>query len=161
MTSSGTAASYADCVASLRNSLKFLDSSVSTLDDGVADFPRLVKVLKSVRVRFRSLSLHLSIYFLLLFSFLKKILTLLDKIALRTRPPTNPRRRRSLPPRRNRPTHSPPPLPRRRANRAPRPSHRDAQSSLGATTRSHLQAFFVICSCSCKFQKEPHADGRG
>ena len=51
MASSG-AASYADCVSSLRNSLKFLDSSVSTLDDGVADFPRLVKVLKSVRVRF-------------------------------------------------------------------------------------------------------------
>ena len=42
MASSG-AASYADCVSSLRNSLKFLDSSVSTLDDGVADFPRLVK----------------------------------------------------------------------------------------------------------------------
>ncbi len=43
-------ASYADCVSSLRTSLKFLDSSVATLDDGVSDFPRLVKVLKSVRV---------------------------------------------------------------------------------------------------------------
>ncbi|KAK3186141.1 DASH complex subunit spc19 [Lecanicillium sp. MT-2017a] len=42
-------ASYADCVSSLRTSLKFLDSSVTTLDVGVADFPRLVKVLKSVR----------------------------------------------------------------------------------------------------------------
>lgn len=47
-------ASYADCVSSLRTSLKFLDSSVTTLDEGVADFPRLVKVLKSVRVRFPS-----------------------------------------------------------------------------------------------------------
>lgn len=42
---------YSDSVASLRNSLKFLESSVETLDNGVADFPRLVNVLKSVRVR--------------------------------------------------------------------------------------------------------------
>ncbi|KND87819.1 DASH complex subunit SPC19 [Tolypocladium ophioglossoides CBS 100239] len=42
-------ASYADCVSSLRTSLQFLESSVQTLDSGVADFPRLVKVLKSVR----------------------------------------------------------------------------------------------------------------
>lgn len=44
-------ASYADCVSSLRSSLNFLESSVETLDGGVSDFPRLVKVLKTVRVR--------------------------------------------------------------------------------------------------------------
>lgn len=45
------AASYADCVSSLRTSLQFLESSVETLGSGVSDFPRLVNVLKSVRVR--------------------------------------------------------------------------------------------------------------
>ncbi|KAI1760594.1 DASH complex subunit Spc19 [Hypoxylon sp. FL1150] len=48
MTSSNSA-SYGDCVAALRTSLSFLESSVSTLGTGVADFPRLVNVLKSVR----------------------------------------------------------------------------------------------------------------
>jgi DASH complex subunit SPC19 len=47
---------YSDCVSSLRTSLKFLESSVETLDNGVADFPRLVNVLKTVRVRFISFS---------------------------------------------------------------------------------------------------------
>lgn len=42
--------SYADCVGSLRSSLKFLESSVETIDNGVSDFPRLLTVLKSVRV---------------------------------------------------------------------------------------------------------------
>lgn len=41
---------YSDCVSSLRTSLKFLESSVETLDNGVSDFPRLVNVLKTVRV---------------------------------------------------------------------------------------------------------------
>ncbi|KAI1496247.1 Spc19-domain-containing protein [Biscogniauxia marginata] len=45
---SGTA-SYGDCVAALRTSLSFLESSVSTLGNGVSDFPRLVNVLKTVR----------------------------------------------------------------------------------------------------------------
>ena len=49
MTSS--AATYADCVTSLRTSLSFLESSVQTLGNGVSDFPRLVTVLKTVRVR--------------------------------------------------------------------------------------------------------------
>lgn len=40
-----------DCVASLRTSLSFLESSVKTLGDGVSDFPRLISVLKTVRVR--------------------------------------------------------------------------------------------------------------
>jgi hypothetical protein len=44
-------ASYADCVSSLRSSLNFLESSVETLDGGVSDFPRLIKALKTVRVR--------------------------------------------------------------------------------------------------------------
>ncbi|KYK60944.1 mitotic spindle biogenesis protein Spc19 [Drechmeria coniospora] len=44
-----SSASYADCVTSLRSSLQFLESSVQTLDNGVSDFPRLVKVLKTVR----------------------------------------------------------------------------------------------------------------
>lgn len=50
-TSTANLATYADCVTSLRTSLKFLESSVETLDNGVSDFPRLVNVLKSVRVR--------------------------------------------------------------------------------------------------------------
>ncbi|KAK5991233.1 DASH complex subunit spc19 [Cladobotryum mycophilum] len=49
MATSSGAATYADCVDSLRTSLKFLESSVETLDDGVADFPRLINVLKTVR----------------------------------------------------------------------------------------------------------------
>ncbi|KAH6623995.1 DASH complex subunit Spc19 [Chaetomium sp. MPI-SDFR-AT-0129] len=40
---------YGDCVASLRTSLSFLESSVATLDAGVQDFPRLSSVLKTVR----------------------------------------------------------------------------------------------------------------
>ncbi|KAI0476198.1 DASH complex subunit Spc19 [Xylariaceae sp. FL0804] len=47
-TSAGTA-SYGDCVAALRTSLSFLESSVNTLGGGVSDFPRLVGVLKTVR----------------------------------------------------------------------------------------------------------------
>lgn len=43
--------SYSDCVASLRTSLSFLESSVNTLGNGVEDFPRLSSVLKTVRVR--------------------------------------------------------------------------------------------------------------
>ncbi|KAI1779195.1 Spc19-domain-containing protein [Hypoxylon cercidicola] len=49
ITTSSSSASYGDCVAALRTSLSFLESSVSTLGGGVADFPRLVNVLKSVR----------------------------------------------------------------------------------------------------------------
>ncbi|KAK4069300.1 hypothetical protein Trihar35433_5879 [Trichoderma harzianum] len=48
-TGSTGAATYADCVDSLRNSLKFLEASVETIDRGVSDFPRLVNVLKTVR----------------------------------------------------------------------------------------------------------------
>ncbi|KAI1460201.1 DASH complex subunit Spc19 [Annulohypoxylon moriforme] len=48
-TTSTNSASYGDCVAALRTSLSFLESSVSTLGTGVADFPRLINVLKSVR----------------------------------------------------------------------------------------------------------------
>lgn len=44
-------ATYNDCVASLRTSLDFLESSVETLGNGVSDFPRLTTILKSVRVR--------------------------------------------------------------------------------------------------------------
>ncbi|KFH42210.1 DASH complex subunit-like protein [Hapsidospora chrysogenum ATCC 11550] len=46
---SNNAATYADCVSSLRASLNFLESSVEILDHGVSDFPRLVNVLKTVR----------------------------------------------------------------------------------------------------------------
>ncbi|RYP15764.1 hypothetical protein DL765_005490 [Monosporascus sp. GIB2] len=48
-TTTTNAATYADCVNSLRTSLSFLESSVSTLGAGVADFPRLINVLKTVR----------------------------------------------------------------------------------------------------------------
>lgn len=43
-------ATYGDCVSALRGSLSHLEGSVSTLGTGVADFPRLVNVLKTVRV---------------------------------------------------------------------------------------------------------------
>ncbi|OHF03259.1 hypothetical protein CORC01_01312 [Colletotrichum orchidophilum] len=43
------AATYADCVASLRSSLTFLENSVSTLDTGVSDLPRLASVLRPTR----------------------------------------------------------------------------------------------------------------
>ncbi|KAK6952360.1 hypothetical protein Daesc_006896 [Daldinia eschscholtzii] len=48
-TTSNNAATYGDCVAALRTSLSFLESSVSTLGTGIADYPRLINVLKSVR----------------------------------------------------------------------------------------------------------------
>ncbi|CAP65584.1 uncharacterized protein PODANS_6_10760 [Podospora anserina S mat+] len=41
--------SYASCVTSLRTSLSYLQSSVSTLDAGISDFPRLTSLLKTVR----------------------------------------------------------------------------------------------------------------
>ncbi|KAJ4298343.1 DASH complex subunit spc19 [Collariella sp. IMI 366227] len=44
-----SAPTYGDCVASLRTSLSFLESSVATLGTGVQDFPRLSSVLKTVR----------------------------------------------------------------------------------------------------------------
>ncbi|KAF2131878.1 mitotic spindle biogenesis protein-like protein Spc19 [Dothidotthia symphoricarpi CBS 119687] len=37
------------CVASLRNSMQLLDSSIHILDEGVNDFPRLSKVLQTTR----------------------------------------------------------------------------------------------------------------
>ncbi|KAK1987699.1 DASH complex subunit Spc19 [Colletotrichum cereale] len=43
------ATTYADCVASLRSSLNFLESSVATLDAGVSDLPRLASVLRPTR----------------------------------------------------------------------------------------------------------------
>ncbi|KAF1947191.1 mitotic spindle biogenesis protein-like protein Spc19 [Clathrospora elynae] len=39
----------AGCVASLRNSMQLLDSSINILDEGVSDFPRLAKVLQTTR----------------------------------------------------------------------------------------------------------------
>ncbi|KAI0547528.1 putative mitotic spindle biogenesis protein Spc19 [Xylaria curta] len=49
-TTTGTnTATYSDCVAALRTSLSFLESSVATLESGVSDFPRLVNVLKTAR----------------------------------------------------------------------------------------------------------------
>lgn len=38
------------CVASLRNSMQLLDSSITILDEGVSDLPRLGKVLQTTRV---------------------------------------------------------------------------------------------------------------
>ncbi|KAL1841747.1 hypothetical protein VTJ49DRAFT_6661 [Mycothermus thermophilus] len=49
MSSSVPSHTYGDCVASLRTSLAFLESSVATLGTGVQDFPRLTTVLKTVR----------------------------------------------------------------------------------------------------------------
>lgn len=55
-----TSSGYGDCVASLRTSLTFLESSVNTLGNGVSDFPRLVSVLKTVRVCFPLVSCRLA-----------------------------------------------------------------------------------------------------
>ncbi|KAF9875167.1 mitotic spindle biogenesis protein [Colletotrichum karsti] len=49
MSAAHNAATYADCVASLRNSLTYLESSVSTLDAGVSDLPRVASVLRPTR----------------------------------------------------------------------------------------------------------------
>ncbi|RDA95322.1 hypothetical protein CP533_3517 [Ophiocordyceps camponoti-saundersi (nom. inval.)] len=49
MATAAAASSHADCVSSLRSSLRYLESSVQTLDAGVSDFPRLIRVLKTVR----------------------------------------------------------------------------------------------------------------
>ncbi|KAI0968946.1 putative mitotic spindle biogenesis protein Spc19 [Xylaria arbuscula] len=46
---STNSASYGDCVAALRTSLSFLESSVTTLENGVSDLPRLASVLKTAR----------------------------------------------------------------------------------------------------------------
>lgn len=46
----------ASCVSSLRSTNALLSSSISILDSGVNDFPRLAKVLQTTRVR-SSLSL--------------------------------------------------------------------------------------------------------
>ncbi|KAH6885414.1 DASH complex subunit Spc19 [Thelonectria olida] len=48
-TAANNLSTYSDCVSSLRSSLKFLESSVETLDNGVSDLPRLNAVLKTVR----------------------------------------------------------------------------------------------------------------
>ena len=58
MSMSTTNAMYGDCVSSLRSSLSFLESSVNTLGTGVEDYPRLVSVLKTVRVSFPPLLSH-------------------------------------------------------------------------------------------------------
>ncbi|GAB7345885.1 hypothetical protein MBLNU457_4129t1 [Dothideomycetes sp. NU457] len=39
----------AGCVSSLRSSMQLLDSSITILDSGVSDFPRLTKVLDTTR----------------------------------------------------------------------------------------------------------------
>ncbi|EQB46778.1 hypothetical protein CGLO_14157 [Colletotrichum gloeosporioides Cg-14] len=49
MSAAQNAATYADCVASLRNSLSYLQSSVETLDQGVSDLPRVASVLRPTR----------------------------------------------------------------------------------------------------------------
>ncbi|KAL2022946.1 hypothetical protein VTK56DRAFT_4161 [Thermocarpiscus australiensis] len=49
MSTSTASPTYGDCVASLRTSLSFLESSVATLETGVQDFPRLSTILKTVR----------------------------------------------------------------------------------------------------------------
>ncbi|KAJ5294114.1 hypothetical protein PENANT_c009G01606 [Penicillium antarcticum] len=43
------AASLSSCVSSLQSSLHILDNSITTLDSGVNDFPRLCKVLQTTR----------------------------------------------------------------------------------------------------------------
>ncbi|KAF2741497.1 DASH complex, subunit Spc19 [Polyplosphaeria fusca] len=43
------ASSLEGCVSSLRNSMQLLDQSISILDSGVSDFPRLSKTLQTTR----------------------------------------------------------------------------------------------------------------
>lgn len=43
--------SLASSVTSLQSSLQLLDNSITTLDAGVNDFPRLCKVLQTTRVQ--------------------------------------------------------------------------------------------------------------
>ena len=112
---------YSDCVSSLRTSLKFLESSVETLDNGVSDFPRLVNVLKTVRVR---------LTYLMSRSFRSY------SSALRTHPPTHTHSSRNIPPRRNRSLYRSATRPCRLPNRAPGTPHRDSQSPRGATAGS-------------------------
>lgn len=96
MAMSGSGASYGDCVASLRSSLNYLESSVQTLDSGVSDFPRLVNVLKSVRVCVLATTYHNHhITHLVVLQCSKQLTSL---IALRTHPTTHSRCCRSLSP---------------------------------------------------------------
>lgn len=136
-------ATYNDCVTSLRTSLNFLESSVETLGNGVSDFPRLTTILKSVRVSSPPLQLPLQMTPPRRPSApsLKqndghkrppKSAVTDKRPALRTNPPTNPLRRRILPPLRNNPLHNPPPRPRRLPPRPPRAPHRDAPRARGA-----------------------------
>lgn len=48
---STTATALRGCVGSLMNSMQLLESSISILDAGVNDYPRLAKVLQTTRVR--------------------------------------------------------------------------------------------------------------
>lgn len=50
MDSSSHATALQGCVSSLRSSMQMLDSSITILDAGVSDYPRLAKVLKATRV---------------------------------------------------------------------------------------------------------------
>ena len=47
----GMASALSSCVSSLRSTNQLLSSSISILDSGVNDFPRLSKVLQTTRVR--------------------------------------------------------------------------------------------------------------
>ncbi|KAK4960636.1 DASH complex subunit spc19 [Elasticomyces elasticus] len=81
------------CVSSLRSSMQLLDSSISILDSGVHDFPRLTKVLQTTR-HFELLSesdLHAAQSSLLseiqpeVDSLLSRVSTYLDKLERRER----------------------------------------------------------------------------
>lgn len=146
-TSNPNTSTYSDCVTSLRTSLSFLESSVATLGNGVADFPRLISVLKTVRVRppFPS-------YFLLPAQappFQNEPTNRRPPPALRTHPPAHPSSRRVLPPRRHSPLHRRPPRPRRPPAGAPGAPHRDPQGALGPhrrpPVRRHRHGGAVAC----------------
>ena len=53
----------ASCVSSLRSTNALLSSSISILDSGVNDFPRLAKVLQTTRVCFRNIIFLSTDYF--------------------------------------------------------------------------------------------------
>lgn len=51
------ASALSSCVSSLQSTNQLLSSSISILDSGVSDFPRLSKVLQTTRVRLPSFTL--------------------------------------------------------------------------------------------------------
>ena len=131
----------ASCVSSLRSTNALLSSSISILDSGVSDFPRLGKVLQTTRV---CLSSHLSGQFPYPIPRLNRISKhvkgdynqLTTPPALRAPPRTDPPSSAILPPRLPHPRTQRPPRPRGEPSRQTRPARTSAHCADGAAGRS-------------------------